>query len=114
MRITSLALALMATASAATAQVSLSIPLAADTSDSVQSQSYSCGEGAALTVQYVNSGANSLAILPLDGADRIFVNVVAASGAKYVSGSDVWWTKGQGATLENTLKADSMQNCVVD
>lgn len=111
MRISLLAIALFASASAATAQATLSIPLKIGTTDSVSSQTYACGDAEAFAVQYVNAGANALAILPIDGEERIFVNVVSASGAKYVSGADVWWTKGDTATLENEMEAGSLQNC---
>lgn len=111
MRISILALTIFATAGSVAADVALSIPLESGTLDSVQSETYSCGDGEPFAVQYVNSGANALAILPIDGEDRIFVNVVSASGAKYASGADVWWTKGETATLENEMEEGSLQNC---
>lgn len=111
MRISILAIAVLATASAATAQTTLSIPLKIGAADSVMSQTYTCGEADAFAVQYVNSGANALAIIQIDGEERLFVNVVSASGAKYVSGADVWWTKGDTATRENEMTTDSLQTC---
>ena len=111
MHISILAIALLATASAATAQTTLSIPLKIGAADSVLSQTYACGDAEDFAVQYVNSGANALAIMQIDGEERIFVNVVSASGAKYVSGADVWWTKGDTATWENEMKAGSLQTC---
>ena len=113
MRISVLTIALLATASAATAETTLSVPLKIGATDSVLSQTYTCGEADAFAVQYVNSGANALAIMQIDGEERIFVNVVAASGAKYVSGADVWWTKGNTATRENEMVAGSLQTCTV-
>ena len=111
MRISILAIAVLATASATTAQTTLSIPLNIGAADSVLSQTYTCGEADAFAVQYVNSGANALAIMQIDGEDRLFVNVVSASGTKYVSGADVWWTKGDTATRENEMEAGSLQTC---
>ena len=111
MRISLLALAMFATAGTASAQATLSIPLASGTVDSVQSQTYSCDDGDSFSVQYVNAGANALAIFPIDGEDRIFVNVVSASGAKYASGQYVWWTKGDSATLENEMEDTSTKTC---
>jgi len=111
MRTTILALAMFVTAGSVAADVALSIPLKSGTLDNVQSETYSCGDGTPFAVQYVNSGANVLAILPIDGKDRIFVNVVSASGAKYVSGANVWWTKGDTATLEDEMKEGSIKNC---
>ena len=111
MRTSLLVIAMLASASAAAAQATLSIPLKIGTTDSVLSQTYACGDAEAFAVQYVNAGANALAILPVDGEERIFVNVVSASGAKYVSGADVWWTKGDTATRENEMEAGSLQTC---
>lgn len=110
MRIGFLALGAIAIATAASAQATLSIPLTLGATGSVQAQSYSCEDGQAFSVQYVNAGANALALLPIDGEDRIFVNVVAASGARYVSGAHVWWTKGDTATLEYQMD-DSRITC---
>lgn len=112
MRINLLALAMFATAGAAAADVNLSIPLQSGTMDSVESVTYTCGEAESFAVQYVNAGVNALAILPVDGAERIFVNVVSASGARYVSGAHVWWTKGDTATLENEMEEGSATDCV--
>ncbi|WP_108485120.1 MliC family protein [Oceaniglobus ichthyenteri] len=102
-------LALCGGATAAAADLSLSLPLGA--LDSVSGQTYACEGGESFTVQYVNSGANSLAILPIDGETRIFVNVVSGSGARYASGADIWWSKGDTATLENEMTEGSLQNC---
>ncbi|PIE15035.1 MAG: hypothetical protein CSA68_08755 [Rhodobacterales bacterium] len=112
MRISSIALTLLASATAASADVSLSIPLAADATSSVTSEIYSCDGAEPFVVQYINSGPNTLAIVPIKGEMRIFVNVVSASGAKYASGEYVWWTKGKTAMLENEMDKDSHQNCV--
>lgn len=79
---------------------------------SVNSQIYSCNNDSSLSVQYVNSGINSLAILPISGEERIFVNVISGSGVRYVSGQFTWWTKGKAAFLENAMKEDSNVNCV--
>lgn len=104
-----LSLALMA--GAASAEVTVSIPLRIDAMDSVMSQTYSCSDGRGFDVQYVNAGANALAIMDINDETRVFVNVVAGSGAKYVSGADVWWTKGDTATMENTLTDGGLLDC---
>lgn len=111
MRISLLALAMCASAGAAAAEATLSIPLKSGTADSVQSLTYACESGESFAVQYVNAGANALAIFPIDGEERIFVNVVSASGAKYASGAYVWWTKGDTATLENETEEGSIVDC---
>lgn len=111
MRIPLLALASLALAPAATAQVALSLPLALGPNDSVSTQTYTCGEAEPFRVHYINAGANALAILPIEGEDRIFVNVVSASGARYVSGQHVWWTKGDTAMLENEMQETARLDC---
>ncbi len=111
MRTPILALAMVVGAGAAAAEVTLSIALGIAPADSIGSEFYVCDDGDQFAVRYVNSGANVLAIVPVDGETRIFVNVVSASGAKYVSGSHVWWTKGDTAILENEMDAGSTQNC---
>lgn len=112
MRINLLALAMLAYTGAATAaETTLSIPLKIGAMDSIHSQAYSCGDGEAFSVQYVNAGANALAIFPIDGEDRFFVNVVSASGARYVSGTHVWWTRGDTATLENLMNEAGIKTC---
>ncbi len=66
---------------------------------------YGCGEGAEpLTVKYINAAPNFLAIIPVEGEDVVFVNVVSASGAKYVSGVWEWWNKGADASLHNVTE----------
>jgi membrane-bound inhibitor of C-type lysozyme len=61
---------------------------------------YKCNGGQALTVQYMNTkNKQSLALLTVDGRKILFVNVLAASGAKYVGDHYTWWTKGPEGTL---------------
>ncbi len=105
-------LAFALTAASAQAEVSLSIPLDTGTTSNITTASYSCAGGAPFRVQYVNAGANSLAILPIEGETRIFVNVVSGSGARYASGQYIWWSKGETATLDNELEEGSLKDCV--
>jgi membrane-bound inhibitor of C-type lysozyme len=111
LRFSILAIAMATCSGGANAQAVVSIPFNIGPADNVSSQIYACGETEPFAVQYVNAGANALALLPIDGEARIFVNVVSASGAKYVSGAYVWWTKGDSATLENEMEAGSLQEC---
>jgi membrane-bound inhibitor of C-type lysozyme len=61
---------------------------------------YKCDGGHALTVQYMNTkNKQSFALLTVDGRKMLFVNVLAASGAKYVGDHYTWWTKGPEGTL---------------
>ncbi|MFV0514714.1 MAG: MliC family protein [Jhaorihella sp.] len=112
-RIGIIALAMFVGAEMATAQVGLSIPLGTGATSSLNSKIYTCDAGEPFSVQYVNSGANALAILPVGGEARVFVNVVSGSGAKYASGSHVWWTKGEEATLEDEMETGSRMTCKV-
>jgi membrane-bound inhibitor of C-type lysozyme len=66
---------------------------------------YGCGEGTApLTIKYINAAPNFFAIVPIEGEDVVFVNVISASGAKYVSGEYEWWNKGADASLHNVTE----------
>lgn len=66
---------------------------------------YGCGEGTELlTVRYVNAQPNFFAIVPIDGEDVVMVNVISASGAKYVSGVWEWWSKGTDGSLHNVTE----------
>lgn len=113
MRIKLLALALAAIAPTAQAEAIITIPLPVGEAGSISLQHYSCGDGPVFSVQYINAGANMLAILPVDGDMRIFVNVLSASGARYASGTHIWWSKGDGATLEDEIVEGSMVECAL-
>jgi membrane-bound inhibitor of C-type lysozyme len=61
---------------------------------------YGCkGVQDSLSVDYLNAAPNYLAMIPLDGSVLLFNTVLAGSGAKYVSGKYVWWTKGTDGSL---------------
>jgi membrane-bound inhibitor of C-type lysozyme len=61
---------------------------------------YACRGGNTLTVQYMNTkNKQSFALLSVDGRKMLFVNVLAASGAKYVGDHYTWWTKGPEGSL---------------
>ncbi|MDN3711467.1 MliC family protein [Paracoccus cavernae] len=96
---------------AASAEVAVTIPLEVGPTSSVLTATYSCAGGEPFAVQYVNAGANALALLPVDGDERVFVNVVSASGARYASGPYIWWSKGDSATLENEMEDGSLTEC---
>ena len=65
---------------------------------------YECRGGSTLTVQYMNTkNKQSFALLTVDGRKMLFVNVLAASGAKYVGDHYTWWTKGpEGSLTDDT------------
>lgn len=59
---------------------------------------YQCeGVEEPMVVEYINAHPIFLAIVPVEDENLIFVNVIAASGARYVSGQYEWWTKGNEA-----------------
>lgn len=95
----------------AQAQASLSLPVALGQDGSISSVRYCCADGTKLSVQYVNAGANSLALIPLKGETLIFVSVVSGSGARYASGAHTWWTKGDEATLSDETGAAQPVTC---
>ena len=105
-----LAFAIAGLATPGVAGVSLSVDV--DLEDATtQTLTYDCGEGDPLTVHYVNSDTQSLALVPVDEDYRVFVNVVSGSGARYVSGQHEWWTKGDDATLSDTLEDKTLSEC---
>lgn len=74
---------------------------------------YDCGAAGRRKVTYVNAEGNALAILHVDGSRRIFVNVASGSGARYVSGIYVWWTKGREASLYDVTRGPNAKPVVV-
>lgn len=68
---------------------------------------YECDGVEPFSVAYLNAQPNFLAFVPVGGNDLVFVNVLAASGARYVSGSYEWWTKGSDATFADLSQPDA-------
>jgi membrane-bound inhibitor of C-type lysozyme len=106
-----LTLAGTALAAPALAGTGLSIPLAPAAETNIIMTQYSCDGGAPFDVQYINAGENNLALIPIDGIERVFVLTVSASGARYLSGQHEWWSKGDAATLDDTLTEAPAQDC---
>lgn len=96
---------LSAAALPASSQPMLSLPLAGDAR--VLSVSHDCSDGVARQVSYVTSGSDSLAVFGRAEAPTIFVQVVAASGARYVAGTQEWWVKGDQAALRDLTIEDA-------
>ena len=107
-----LMLAMAGLPAVASAEAVLSLQLATEGRGTITSATYSCAGGEPFAVQYVNAGANALALLPIDSEERVFVNVVSGSGARYVAGQYVWWSRGDTPTLENQLEKGSLVECV--
>ncbi len=96
----------------ASAETMLSVSLNLAENGRVTTVEYSCGDQGSYRVRYINTGDNDLALIPIDGEDRIFVNVVSGSGSRYVSGEYEWWGKGNNATLTDQLEEGSELSCV--
>lgn len=101
---------LVVSATAAAAEVSLTLNLGLDDAK-VHSATYDCATAGDIDVHYFTSDNNTLAVVPVGDDDRIFVNVVAASGSRYVAGAYEWWSSAQGATLRNTLTDETLLSC---
>jgi membrane-bound inhibitor of C-type lysozyme len=67
---------------------------------------YSCGGARKVTAEYVNAGANSLAIVNLDEQTVLMVSVLSGSGARYAGQQFVWWTKGNSADFYDLTKGE--------
>src|SRR5438270_2952438 len=110
-------LALLACAGAVSA-TDLIIHLPDDRSISRKSVQYQCDAGGTkigvaagpFTVEYINGGGNSLAIVPISGKSLIFSNVIAGSGARYTAQQYTWWEAGGGATLYSDSLAGKMRS----
>lgn len=71
---------------------------------------YQCdGIDEPLTVEYVNAHPIFLAIVPIEGESLIFVNVIAASGARYASGQYIWWSRGNEAQLQDETAGEDAE-----
>lgn len=96
---------LLFVASPALAAVDLSVGINLTGDVQIVTAVYGCGEGTEpLTVKYINAQPNFFAIVPIEGEDVVMVNVISASGAKYVSGVWEWWNKGNEGTLHNVTE----------
>lgn len=77
---------------------------------------YQCeGRDEPLVVEYINAHPIFLALVPVEGEELIFVNVLSGSGARYASGPYVWWTQGNEADLYDEQAgedADPMLSCI--
>lgn len=96
------ATALVLAASAPALAVESSMQIVLELSGNAQRDviSYECeGTPEPLTVEYVNAAPTFLAFVPVNGEKLLFVNVLAASGARYASGNYEWSTNGSEATL---------------
>ncbi|MCV9965990.1 META domain-containing protein [Pararhizobium sp. BT-229] len=96
-------LAVRLAAHTVSAELILNIP-GAQTVDR-QTAAFDCG-GKAVAVEYINAGPVSLVTLAIGEEFIVASNVISGSGAKYMGGQYVWWTKGNEATLFDTMKGE--------
>ena len=68
---------------------------------------YVCQGRPRITVEYINAGANALAVVPVAGETLVFASVLSGSGARYAAGPYIWWTKGAGADLYDQRQGDN-------
>lgn len=61
------------------------------------------------TVEYINAHPIFLAIVPVDGESLVFVNVISASGARYVSGQYEWWSRGNEAFFSDAVDDENAE-----
>jgi len=80
----------------------------------VRTIDYHCDGERKMSVRYYNSDDNHLAVLRLEGKSLLFVTVMSGSGARYVSRQYEWWTKGNEATLRDTLKGEGTQSVLAN
>ena len=97
----------------------LTIHLAGDASFSRQSVRVECDANGvkmglpsgAFSVEYINGGGNSLAVVPVSGNSLIFANVIAGSGARYAARQYVWWdAAGRVITFSSDSLGGKMQS----
>jgi membrane-bound inhibitor of C-type lysozyme len=84
---------------------------------------YLCERGVAVPVTYVSAeGAESVAVLNVEGGQITLIQEISGSGARYgwPSGGShyVWWSKGDAATLlwrdgETTIEEPVYEDCRV-
>jgi membrane-bound inhibitor of C-type lysozyme len=84
-----------------------------------QTIQYQCdAQGAAMglpagpfSVEYINGGGNSLAIMPVHGGSLIFANVSSGSGARYAASDYIWWdAAGRSTSLSSDSLAGKMRS----
>jgi membrane-bound inhibitor of C-type lysozyme len=73
-----------------------------------KTSTYTCSGGKTLKVSYWNTAnGQSFALVPVKGRTLLFVNTLAASGAKYQAENYTWWTKGPQANLYDEMAGEN-------
>ncbi len=102
-RVLAIAAIIVAAAGSSAAQaatVTIDVPSAAAVDTTTTH--YSCGK-MQVTVDYINAGPVSLAVLHLPNDLVVAANVISASGARYAGAQYIWWTSGSGVTLADLM-----------
>ena len=94
-----LTLSLSAVPAAGGVEVSMQIVLEFSGDAERTLRTYECEGREPFAVEYINAVPTFLALVPVDGETRLFVNVISASGVRYASGAHEWLTKGSEAML---------------
>jgi membrane-bound inhibitor of C-type lysozyme len=98
----------------------LTIHLADDPAISRRSIEYQCDvRGTAIgvprgrfPVEYINAGANILAIVPIAGHTVIFSIAIAASGVRYTAQQYTWWdAKGEVTLSSQSANGEIQTTC---
>jgi membrane-bound inhibitor of C-type lysozyme len=117
-RLTAFAAALLACSAAAWA-TDLTLHLNSNQPVNRQTVQYQCdAQGAAMglpagpfSVEYINGGGNSLAIVPVHGGSLIFANVLSGSGARYAAAEYIWWdAAGRSTSFTSDSLAGKMRS----
>ncbi len=90
----------------------LTIPLPGDAPVTRKSVQYQCDgnvtklglPAGAFSVEYINGGGNSLAVVPISGKPMIFVTVLSGSGARYVAQQYTWWEAHNAVTVSSVAE----------
>jgi membrane-bound inhibitor of C-type lysozyme len=62
------------------------------------------------SVEYINGGGNSLAVVPISGNSIIFSNVMSGSGARYTAQQFTWWDAQGSVTLYSDAFSGKLQS----
>ena len=106
MRIMPVLVAAFVAASAAARADPLTIDLPGAAVAERNEAAYSCDGDRKVSVEYVNAGANAIAIVDLGDETVLMVNVLSGSGARYAGQHYVWWTKGDSADFYDLTRGE--------
>ncbi|QEE12966.1 MliC family protein [Bartonella krasnovii] len=94
---------------------SLVIEVPDDPEPTTEVTTYQCGTGTSkehVEVTYLNAGSISLVDFKWQEKRIIASRSISASGAKYMGGPYIWWTKGNEATLSDLINDPEEKNLI--